>query len=65
MPYLVRKVPRKNCFRVSNKKTRRVFSRCTTRSSAQKQVRLLRALEYNRNFVPRNKKMNNTRKKNT
>lgn len=58
MPYTIRKVPRKSCFRVTNRKTKRVFARCTTKTRAQKQVRLLRAIENNRNFVPRN-----TRKK--
>jgi len=60
MPYTIRKVPRKSCFRVSNRKTKRVFARCTTKILAQKQVRLLRALENNRRFVPRN-----TRRKQT
>lgn len=54
MPYAIRKVPRKSCFRVTNRKTKRVFARCTTKTRAQKQVRLLRAIENNRNFVPRN-----------
>lgn len=54
MPYTIRKVTRKSCFRVSNRKTKHVFARCTTRTRAQKQVRLLRAIENNRNFVPRN-----------
>jgi hypothetical protein len=54
MPYSIRKVPKKACFRVSNRKTKRVFARCTSKTRAQKQVRLLRALENNRNFVPRN-----------
>jgi hypothetical protein len=61
MPYSIRKVPRKSCFRVSNRKTKRVFARCTSKTRAQKQVRLLRALENNRNFVPRNS-MNKTRR---
>jgi hypothetical protein len=54
MPYSIRKVPRKSCFRVSNRKTKRVFARCTSKRRAEKQVRLLRALENNRNFIPRN-----------
>ena len=68
MPYSMRKVPRKNCYRVSKRyskksanppknavktrKTRKVFSKCATRENAIKQMRLLRALEFNKNFVP-------------
>ena len=53
MPYTIRKVPRKTCYKVSNRKTKRVFSKCTTKRRAKKQLRLLHALEYNKNFVPR------------
>lgn len=60
MPYTMRKVPRKNCYSVSKKNnkrskkgTRKVFSKCATRENAVKQMRLLRALEYNKNFTPR------------
>uniref|UniRef100_A0A6C0KMA6 Uncharacterized protein n=1 Tax=viral metagenome TaxID=1070528 RepID=A0A6C0KMA6_9ZZZZ len=62
MPYTMRKVRNKNCYRVSkkvrvNKKTgktakRRVFSKCATRENAVKQMKLLRALEFNKDFVP-------------
>lgn len=56
MPYTMRKVPRKNCYRVSkkNKKrgTRKVFSKCATRENAVKQMKLLRALEFNKDFIP-------------
>lgn len=57
MPYTMRKVPNKKCYRVSKRKRnkntkRRVFSKCTTREKAIKQMRLLRALENNKNFIP-------------
>jgi hypothetical protein len=57
MPYSIRKVPNKSCYRVSKKYqkkgTRRVFSKCTTKKNAEKQVRLLRAIEYGRGrFIP-------------
>jgi hypothetical protein len=52
MPYSIRKVPKKPCYRVYNKKSKKVFAKCSTRENAQKQVRLLRALEFNKNFVP-------------
>jgi hypothetical protein len=52
MPYSIRKVHKKPCYRVYNKKSKKVFAKCSTRENAQKQVRLLRALEFNKNFVP-------------
>lgn len=58
MPYTMRKVPNKNCYRVSkkyskktSKKNSKVFSKCSTRTNAIKQMKLLRALEYNKNFT--------------
>ena len=51
MPYKSRKVRGKNCYRVYNKNNKRVFSKCTTRSNSTRQMRLLRALEFNKNFV--------------
>lgn len=57
MPYLIRKVNNKSCYRVSKKsktsKKKRVFSKCTSMENAKKQIRLLSAIENNRNFVPR------------
>ena len=50
MPYATRKVRNKSCYRVSNKKTKRVFAKCTTKKRANKQMRLLRALQYNPKF---------------
>ena len=50
MPYFIRKVTRKNCYRVRNKNTKRVFSKCTTKENAKKQMRLLRAIQYNKTF---------------
>ena len=55
MPYKSRKVSNKNCYRVINRNTKRVFAKCATRENAKKQLRLLRAIEYNKNFIPRNK----------
>jgi len=51
MPYTMRKVPKKNCYKVYNSKTKRVFAKCTTKTNAKKQMRLLRAIENNKNFV--------------
>ncbi len=57
MPYTIRKVRGKNCFRLMNKENKRVFSKCTTRKNAEKQLRLLNAIKYNKSFKPRNKTM--------
>lgn len=64
MPYKTIKVKGKyNCYRVINSQTKKAFSKCSTRKNASRQMRLLRALQFNKNFVPysRNKK-NITRK---
>lgn len=52
MPYSIRKSRNKNCYSVFNKKTKYKFSKCSTLSNAKKQLRLLRALQFNKNFVP-------------
>ena len=57
MPYKSRKVRGKQCYRVTNKKSKKVFSNCTTSDNAKKQMKLLRAIMYNKNFKP-----NRTRK---
>lgn len=69
MPFSMRKVRNKNCYKVfKTKGTKRVFSNCTSKDNAKKQLRLLRAITY-RGFVPtgqnktrRIKKTNATRK---
>lgn len=55
MPYTLRKVPRKNCYTVRNPKKKKVFSKCTSRKNAIKQMKLLRAIQFNKNFVPNSK----------
>jgi hypothetical protein len=52
MPYKTRKVANKSCYRVYNAKTRRVFAKCATAENARKQMRLLRAIENNKDFIP-------------
>lgn len=49
--YKLRKVNKKDCYKVINTKTKRVFSKCTTKTKAKKQLNLLRAYRYNKNFV--------------
>ena len=50
MPYKTRKVRSKSCYRVYNTQNKRVTARCTTLRKAQKQIRLLNAIRYNRKF---------------
>ena len=57
MPYQMRKVKNKSCYRVYNKKTKKNFAKCSTKKNATRQLRLLRALQFNKNFV-----LNSTRK---
>jgi hypothetical protein len=53
MPYVVRKVSRKNCYSVKGKKKKRTLSKCTTLKKAKAQIRLLNAIDHNPNFVLR------------
>jgi len=65
MPYKTIKVKGKyNCFRVINTQTKKAFSKCSTRKNATRQMRLLRALQFNKNFVPniKSRTRKNTRK---
>jgi len=63
MPFSMRKVRNKSCYKVyKTKGTKRVFSKCASKKNAEKQLRLLRAITY-RGFVPTGK--NKTRKNKT
>jgi hypothetical protein len=57
MPYKIRYSRKKKCYSVINKKTKRVFSKCTTKDKANKQSRLLRAIMFNKDFVPNNNRL--------
>ena len=64
MPYTLRKVPRRNCYTVRKKNKNQkhsVFSKCTSLAKANKQRRLLYALE-NPNFIPRKSKKSSKKK---
>jgi hypothetical protein len=52
MPYTLRKVRNKPCYSITNPKTKRVFAKCSTKRNAIKQLRLLRAIQYNKDFTP-------------
>jgi len=60
MPYTIRKVRNKNCYSVRTTKSKRVMAKCTTKDKAKKQVRLLRAMEVNKDFA---RKVQATRKR--
>lgn len=62
MPYRIRYNTKKKCYSVLNKKTKRVFSKCTSRTKAKKQSRLLRAIMFNPGFVP-NGRVRKTRRR--
>jgi hypothetical protein len=47
MPYTIRKLPRKSCYRVKNTKTRKIFAKCTSLKKAKAQLRLLHQIERN------------------
>lgn len=61
MPYRSRKVRGKPCYRVTNKDNNKVFAKCSTKENAKKQMKLLRAIHYNKNFKP-NSTLSITRK---
>jgi len=65
MPYNIRKVSRKGCYSVKNKYTKRVFAKCATKENAQKQMRLLRAIEFNKSFklLPKGQRPNDKQRK--
>jgi len=51
MPFKLRKVNSRNCYKVFNAKTKRIHSKCTSKAKAKKQLQLLRAITYNKKFV--------------
>lgn len=67
MQYRLQYVPSKKCYSVRSKPMKRgirkkgkrytfknkIYAKCTTKSNATKQMRLLRAIKYNPNFVRR------------
>lgn len=54
MPYAIRKVRNKNCWKVFNTKTGKVSSKCTSLKKAKSQKHLLYAVEHG--FKPRRSK---------
>jgi len=62
MPYKIRKVNNKSCYKVYNKKTKKVYAKCSTLENAKKQVRLLQAIKNNASFKNKLKLNRKTRK---
>jgi hypothetical protein len=62
MPYKIRKVRNKSCYKVYKPKTKKVFAKCSTLENAKKQVRLLTAIENNAVFRKKTITSNKTRK---
>lgn len=48
MPYGMRKLPKKNLYKVYNKETGRVSAKGTTKDKAERQINRLRSLEANK-----------------
>lgn len=65
MPYILRKVRDKKCWSVKNKYTKKVFAKCSSETDAKKQIRLLRAIEFNKSFKlrPKNRSRGTMRQK--
>jgi len=59
MPYRTRKVRGKSCYRVTNTDKKKVFAKCTSKKNGMKQMKLLRALQFNKNFKPNSKTRKN------
>lgn len=45
MPYVIRKLPNKERFRVFNKLTKKVYAKSTTKKRALRQIRLLHMID--------------------
>jgi hypothetical protein len=58
----MKKLGRKNCYRVSNRLTKKIFSNCTSKKNAMRQIRLLHAIENNKNFIPTRRSRKNRNK---
>jgi hypothetical protein len=52
MPFKIRKIPNKPCYRVYNAKTKKIHAKCTTKINAKRQLRLLNAVSFG-NFIPK------------
>ena len=46
----MRKVSKKPCYSVKNKKSRRIMAKCTVKQKAVSQMRLLQGIKFNKKF---------------
>ena len=53
MPYTIRKVRGRPCYRVKNRRTKRVFAKCTSKKNAKSQIKLLHAIDAANNYAER------------
>lgn len=49
MPYKIRKMPNRRCYRVYNSETKYVYAKCTSKKKAEAQVRLLESVKNGNN----------------
>ena len=54
MPYKIRKLPNKNKFRLYNTETGKIYAKGTTLENAQKQMKLLNAIDHG--FKPKRRR---------
>ncbi len=59
MPYEIKKVKNKTCYKLINKKNKHIFSKCSSLKNVKKQMRLLNAIKYNKKFKPYSKTKKN------
>lgn len=52
MPYEIKKVKNKTCYKLINKKNKHIFSKCSSLKNVKNQMRLLNAIKYNKKFKP-------------
>jgi hypothetical protein len=60
MPYTIRKVRNKDCYKVVNKINDRIHAKCSTLENAKKQKRLLEAIDHG--FNPKSSKKRSVKK---
>jgi hypothetical protein len=51
MPYQIRKVKGKKCYRLTNKKTKRVLAKCSTLKKIKNQLRFLNYINHTRKKI--------------
>lgn len=61
MPYTIRKVRNKDCYKVVNKINDRIHAKCSTLENAKKQKRLLDAIDHG--FKPKSSKKKKSKKR--